>query len=85
MPYSLPDMSNAVHHHPYGITGGLIPPVTHYSAPHRYDPRAERRLQETCCRTVYIRRLANDQQSPSGACRFYAVASLGIEQDQDIR
>ena len=71
-----------VHHHPYG---GLIPPVTHYSIPHRYDPRTERRLRETCCCTVYIRRLANNQQSPSEACRFCAVASLGSEQDQDIR
>ena len=70
-----------VHHHPYG---GLIPPVTHYT-PHGYDPRAERCLQETCCRAVYIRRLANDQQSLSEACRFCAVASLGSEQDQDIR
>ena len=70
-----------VHHHPYG---GFIPPVTHYT-PHGYDPRAERCLQETCCRAVYIRRLANDQQSLSEACRFYAVASLEIEQDQDIR
>ena len=68
-----------VHHHPYGITGGLILPVTHYSIPHGYDPRAERRLRETCSRTVYIRRLANNQQSPSEACCFCAVASLGSE------
>ena len=70
-----------VHHHPYE---GLILPVTHYSIPHGYDPRADRRLQETCCRTVYIRRLVNNQQSPSEACRFCAVASLGSEQDQDL-
>ena len=65
-----------VHHHPYE---GLIPPVTHYSIPRGYDPRTERRLRETCCRTVYIRRLANVQQSPSEACCFCAVASLGSE------
>ena len=70
-----------VHHHPYE---GLISPVTHYSVPRGYDPRAGRRLQETCCRTVYIRRLVNNQQSPSEACRFRAVASLGSEQDQDL-
>ena len=74
-----------VHHHAYGITGDLIPPVTHYSIPHGYDPCAERRLRETCYRAVYIRRLASDQQSPSEACRFCAIASLGSEQDQDIR
>ena len=73
------------HHYTYGIIRGLVPPVTHYSIPHGYDPRAERHLLETCCRTVYIRRLANNQQSPSEACRFYAVASLGSEQDQDVR
>ena len=28
--------------------------------------------------------MANDQQSPSEACRFCAVASLGSEQDQDV-
>ena len=71
-----------VHHHPYG---GLIPPVTHYSIPRGYDFRTERRLRETCCRTVYIRRLASDQQSPSETCRFCAIASLGSEQDPDIR
>ena len=68
-----------VYHHPYGITRGLIPPMTRYSIPRGYDPRADRRLQETCCRTVYIRRLANNQQSPSEACCFCAVASLGSE------